>query len=208
MNAMTVLRNAVTRFMRTRLHGLMPLLLHAIGSVFNVFDADFERAMKELSIHTAGGFWLDFWGYLLGVDRNSGAESDALYRERILNVALESKSPNQVLIDLVRVYSQREPELVEGNGTVTVNRDYSDYDYDTTYTENAHLLAVHYNTGGNPKIAYYMRGFFTYSHFPGQGEDTLSRFKQLQLEQEVARVKIAGIKVVFNPFRQPTREVA
>lgn len=81
------------KFIKTILEGSNPehsAVLGAIKNQMDTMDSDLELFLKELSINTSTGIWLDEWGSWFGVYRDS-LESDALYSQRIVDSLNEWK---------------------------------------------------------------------------------------------------------------------
>lgn len=193
-----ILLQNMSRFMAKTATGTFLTIVYCLGSVLNVLDEDFKLAIASLSLNTAEGFWLDMWGFILGVDRNKDSESDVFYRERIKRTALESKSFNRRITEAVELYSTRTPSLREPRGGVLINSDYSTY----ICTPEVHIVLLQYNLGviGDPIYAGF--GYFGAGYFPAIGVSEHSEILNIEVKAMVQQLKMAGTKIVYDAFAQ------
>jgi hypothetical protein len=85
-----------------------PLVNAEMQTYGNEVDAQMQQvlaAIAEMHMHTAGGKWLDLYGYTFGITRMRfgayGSEGDTFYRNRILSTILRPTQNNFAIAKLI-----------------------------------------------------------------------------------------------------------
>lgn len=81
-------------------------VITALYNSFTTLEGDIDSAKLELSLLSASGKWLDYWGEFFCLPRLTD-ETDVVYRERILQEALSPKITPKALKNSIAHYLNR-----------------------------------------------------------------------------------------------------
>lgn len=174
-------------------------VIWSLQNILSILDEDTADAIAQINLKTASGWWLDFWGSYFGIPRMED-EFDLIYRNRIMDTALEHQSPNRSILDIVQTYTLKQAEILEGNGGVVLDMEYSDFYYPDNYSAWAFQISVNFHITGYEKFAYYGLGYFGWSFISAPGPEQTSALRLEGIRNAIAQVKIAGVKVAINPY--------
>jgi hypothetical protein len=71
------------------------------------YSQNYNNALLQISLLTATGYWLNYWGSYFGIPRLllfSGYETDDIYRARIIKEITLARTTKAVLLDLAKDY--------------------------------------------------------------------------------------------------------
>lgn len=88
---------------------------------FKGYMQNFQDALLQISLATADGEWIDFWGEFFGLPRLflvGGYENDSFYKSRILKEITRAKGTKAVLLEEIKKYFNSDlAEIIEYHQT-------------------------------------------------------------------------------------------
>jgi len=181
------------KFFDKRSGTLLEIILKAISEVFENFKEDYLKIIANCSAITSSGFWLDFWGFLYGIRRFT-KESDFTYRIRILTAITHGSLTRKAILEITKLHSKMPPILIEHNGTILNNYDYSDYQYDF----NNFVMTLFYDPQFVSRLnkAFFIgNSYISYDTYLFRSEE---RYSTVQVKNIIDSLKMAGIKLIHN----------
>lgn len=187
----------LTRLFKRNTSEILRVVLYALSQLLFETEEEYDKVIAECSVLTASGFWLDFWGFLLSVNRFTfEGETDEVYRRRIFVFLRQGVATREALINAVASFSMMAPELVEHNGTIIKDSNYSTY----TASYDQHVMTLTFV----PMFSGSVGGAF-YTGVSYYGATTYLTRRQAfhvvsltQIYAVIDKLKTAGVKLIHK----------
>jgi hypothetical protein len=126
----------------TRRAGVLRTILEALGSLLTDAEDHLRIAFLQLSVLTAEGAWLEYWGDRFGLAKFYN-EPDNAFRGRVLDHLRNPRGTKSSILSAVRPFVYGEPTVTEVvGGTVAGVTSYTAADY--SYDGSAHTMIVQF----------------------------------------------------------------
>ena len=187
----------LTRVFNRHTSEILRVVLLTLSKLLCETEDEYDKIIAECSVLTASGFWLDFWGFLLSVNRFTfEGETDEVYRRRIFIFLRQGVATREALLNAVASFSLTAPELIEHNGTIIKDDDYSFY----TANYDSHVMTLTFV----PMFSGSVGGVF-YAGVSYYGATTyLTRRRAFhivsltQIYAVIDKLKTAGVKLIHK----------